>query len=87
MFMNYVNIGKEKDESDQKDKTNYNNNKSLDDDEQMFLIPKDDITSRVEIPFIFQNNENLNQNLNDNESTSTNGTTISNSKNQFHSFI
>ena len=68
MIMNYVNIGKEKDESDEKDKNNCNNNKSSDENEQMFIFPKDDITSRVEIPFTFQNNGNLNQNLNDNES-------------------
>ena len=53
----------------------------------MFIFSKDDITSRVEIPFTFQNNGNLNQNLNDNESASTNGTNISNNSNQFHSFI
>ena len=88
MIMNYVNIGKEKDESDEKVKNNNNNNNKIsDENEQMFIFPKDDITSRVEIPFTFQNNGNLNQNINDNESASTNGTTISNSTNQFHSFI
>ena len=96
MIMNYVNIGKEKEESEDNKNlnnnnnninNNNNNNKASDENEQMFIFPKDDITSRVEIPFTFQNNGNLNQNLNDNESASTNGTNISNNSNQFHSFI
>ena len=99
LIMNFVNTGKEKPEekntktnnnnnNNKKDKKNGENSKTGDND-KMFLFPKDDITSRVEIPFAFQNNPFLN--FNDSDSSSSNNTGNSNMNNlnlnQFYSFI
>ena len=55
----------------------------------MFVFPKDDISSRVEIPFSFQNNNSI-LNFNDSTSSSSNNTGNNNNMNnlnQFYSFI
>ena len=66
---------------EKKTKNEYNN-----DTDKMFAFPKGDLSSRVEIPFTFQNN---NINFNDNESNSSNNTANNNINhfNQFYSFI
>ena len=84
--------GKEKSDEEnnkKKDKKinedNKNNNNEID---KMFIFPKGDINSRVEIPFAFQNN-NPYLNYNDSDSSSSNNTNNNNLNNftQFHSFI
>ena len=77
--------------------TNNNNNKKDKkangesnncDNDKMFVFPKEDITSRVEIPFSFQSNNPF-LNFTDSDSTSSNNTGNSNMNNvnQFYSFI
>jgi hypothetical protein len=95
LIMNFVNTGKEKTE-EKNSKTNNNNTNKKDkkangengDNDKMFVFPKDDITSRVEIPFAFQNNNPF-LNFNDSDSSSSNNTGNSNMNNfnQFYSFI
>ncbi len=93
LIMNFTNTGKE-----ENTKTNNNKNKkdkkvneenNTTDNDKMFVFPKDDITSRVEIPFSFQNNNSI-LNFNDSDSSSSNNTGNNNSMsnlNQFYSFI
>jgi len=97
MIMNFVNTGKEKNEEDNKSNNHNNKNKkdkkangennNNTDNDKMFVFPKDDITSRVEIPFSFQNNSILN--FNDSDSSTSNNTVNNNinNPNQFYSFI
>ena len=101
LIMKYANTGKEKND-DEYNKTNNNNNNTNNknkkdkkskneynnDNDKMFAFPKGDISSRVEIPFSFQNNNSL-INFNDNDSSSTNNTGNNNMNNfnQFYSFI
>ena len=98
LIINFANTGKEKND-EENSKTNNNNNKNKkdkkvsgetnnSDNDKMFVFPKDDITSRVEIPFAFQNNNPI-LNFNDSDSSSSNNTGNSNMNNfnQFHSFI
>lgn len=97
MIMNFVNTGKEKNEEDNKSNSHNNKNKkdkkangennNNTDNDKMFVFPKDDITSRVEIPFAFQNNSILN--FNDSDSSTSNNTANNNinNPNQFYSFI
>ena len=98
MIMNFVNSGKEKNDEDYKSNNHNNKNKkdknakgennSNTDNDKMFVFPKDDITSRVEIPFAFQNNNPI-LNFNDSDSSSSNNTGNNNLNNfnQFYSFI
>ena len=96
LIMNFVNTGKEKTEEKNSKANNNNNTNKKDkkangengDNDKMFVFPKDDITSRVEIPFAFQNNNPF-LNFNDSDSSSSNNTGNSNMNNfnQFYSFI
>ena len=98
IIMKYVNPHKEEsDDENKKINNNNDNNKNKKEKkskneynsahDKMFAFPKDDISSRVEIPFSFQNN--IPQfNFNDSESSSSNNTGNNiNNLNQFHSFI
>jgi len=90
LIINFANTGKEKND-EENSKTNNNNNKNKkdkkvsgetnnSDNDKMFVFPKDDITSRVEIPFAFQNNNPI-LNFNDSDSSSSNNTGNSNMNN------
>ena len=93
LIMKCINPEKEKNEEE-----NIKNNKKKDkdseddistvDSDKMFVFPKEEITSRVEIPFSFQNNNRF-LNYNDSDSSSSNNMTNNNMNNfnQFYSFI
>ncbi len=101
LIMNFSNTGKEvnlkttnnnnKNKKDKKtdEENNSSKNNNNNDNDKMFVFPKDDITSRVEIPFSFQNNNPI---LNCNDSDSSSSNTMGNNNNmnnlnQFYSFI
>ena len=101
ILMKYASTGKDKEnncDNENEDSSTSNNCKSKKDKKQhdnnggdsdkMFVFPKDDITSRVEIPFAFQNNNPiLNFNDSDSSSSNTTGNNGINNFNQFYSFI
>ena len=88
LIMTFVNTGKEiTDNKNKNDKKTNEKNTGNTDNDKMFVFPKDDINSRVEIPFTFQNNNILNYNDSDSSSSNTIGNNNMNNFNQFHSFI
>ena len=76
LIMKYAGVGKESNDDD--------NDKSISNNDKMFVFLKGDITSRVEIPFSFQDNPIYNNTDNDSNNSDT---TTSTHLNQFHSFI
>ena len=88
LIMTFVNTGKENtDNKNKNDKKTTEKNSNNTDNDKMFVFPKEDINSRVEIPFSFQNNTILNYNDSDSSSSNTTGNNNMNNFNQFHSFI
>ena len=93
LVMKYINPEKEKNEEEngknknKKDK-NANGENSGADNDKMFVFPTEEITSRVEIPFAFQNNNPI-LNYNDSDSSTSNNTSNNNlnNLNHFYSFI
>ena len=97
LIMKFANIGKEKNDFDDNNKINNNTIKSdkkvsediknnNTDNDKMFVFPKEDINSRVEIPFLFDNENTILNNI-DNDSSSSTTANNSINNNQFHSFI
>ena len=76
LIMKYAGVGKENNDDD--------NDKSISNNDKMFVFLKGDISSRVEIPFSFQDNPIYNNTDNDSINSDT---TTSTHHNQFHSFI
>ena len=91
LITKFINPEKEKNEENiKKNKRDNNsiNDNSIVDSDKMFIIPKEEITSRVEISFSFQNN-NPYLNYKDSDSSSSNNmeNNNKNNSNQFYSFV
>ena len=91
LITKFINPEKEKNEKNfKKNKRDNNsiNDNSIVDSDKMFIIPKEEITSKVEISFSFQNN-NPYLNYKDSDSSSSNNmeNNNKNNSNQFYSFV